>query len=162
MNHQDACEIIFHGCVVFQDFISHLRIHSLVTHLLCRNKSGKRQKNSTVGASNVMEFYAAQSLGFGSGSQQDTTVYFEVEFRGVNSQKFDIDALKDICVGIHGTHVHKDEVWTVSWKKGSSGRRLASNVLHVLQEIFSLPPSSHPLFSLSRPLLTCDLFTLPV
>jgi hypothetical protein len=87
-----------------------------------RRKAGNGKATSMQNsASNVVEFFAPPSLGFGYGS--DSTIYFEVEFRGVSSDPFDMEALKDIHVGIHGTPGHKDAEWTVGWNCEASENR---------------------------------------
>jgi hypothetical protein len=76
----------------------------------------------------VIELFAPPSLGFGSGS--DATIYFEVEFRGVQpSESFNMQALQDIHIGIHGTPGHKD-AWTVGWNNEASGNRLFNLICH--------------------------------
>jgi hypothetical protein len=76
----------------------------------------------------MVELIAPMSLGFGSGS--DTTIFFEVEFHGVDSEQFNMEALHDIRIGIHGTPGYK-ESWTVGWNSGpaeASTSRLAHSL----------------------------------
>ena len=73
----------------------------------------------------VYEFFGPASLGFGSGSKSDDTIFFEVEFRGVGTEQFDMEALLDIHVGIHGTPGRSDTVWTVAWNGNAASKRFA-------------------------------------
>jgi hypothetical protein len=68
--------------------------------------------------SNTVELIAPKSLGFGSGS--DATIYFEIEFLGVNSEQFNMEVLQDIHIGVHGTPGYKNS-WTVGWNIGVAG-----------------------------------------
>ncbi len=96
---------------------------------LCSRTLGKGKSVVHDRASDI-KFFAPPSLGFGS----DSTIYFEVEFCAVNSEPFDMKALQDIHVGIHGTPGHKS-AWTVTWNCEASENRLAGVVSNFKSEV---------------------------
>jgi hypothetical protein len=77
------------------------------------------------------KFFGAPSISFGIGpisSKSGQNIYYEVEFcgvTGVNNDVFDLKALQDIHIGIHGTKGHSGAVWTFSWSKAALDKRLA-------------------------------------
>jgi hypothetical protein len=89
---------------------------------MLRLESGRTQRASQDGRD--LRFFGPPSLAFGAGSEK---IYFEVEFCGVNNDSFDIAALPDIHVGIHGDQGHHN-AWTVTWDKETLKNRLDHNL----------------------------------
>ncbi len=88
-------------------------------HSTRKSRKGK-DKSADEAVTNVVEFIAPPSLAFGTAPNE--TIYFEIEFRGVGSETFDMTALQDIHIGVHGTPGH-NKAWTVTWSGGTSENR---------------------------------------
>jgi hypothetical protein len=102
----------------------------LLAPLACpvlRHESERRRRTSAAGTSSKEDdykFFGPASLAFEMGSKSVQNIYFEIEFCGFNTEAFDIKALQDIQVGIHGTKGHANAVWTVSWDAKALETRL--------------------------------------
>ncbi len=91
---------------------------------MLRLKSGRVQRASQ--DARHLNFFGPPSLAFGAGTKEH--IYFEVEFCGVNkNDAFDIAALPDIHVGIHGDQGYH-YAWTVTWDWETLQKRLCQSL----------------------------------